>query len=907
MRVVFKYFHQLEIVENVSVDDKCFPLVAGIHPFLTTSPDQSPLYREAALWFKTLVIETVYIDCDKKVIFWLPVLNDVDPEVVSLRRSAPTESGAEDFIPPNAKPLFEDSSHYEFDASLKDMMSKCLNNVRNFIKRKISTEDFNKNVAHILHVYILKSVIFGEEHLYSLNRAKSLIEERLKKAEQRIIEVADNMDKLNKCLYAVMGSILQQENLESEQYLRTCDREFLSVFLHKTEEELERQNLSLEAEQSKVNWAKSNEEEGWKIEELQEKRNKLFKEIEKLIKVREAIKNVISRKEKTRRKVKNSGTVQNCFHNIFKEINRRISVETAALDRLCNDKVNISAAREATVGAIIELSSSNRDSNRDTKFDPDDCVDYLNNGEMIEKPYKWLTFREKVSLVLENTASEPFNIHKRGCEALRDQINLALSEYSLALRPDKPDWAGVLVPGHQSTVNEMTDTSKYISISLSKKNSVKPVFESLVGAPNTDTHSFENPLCSDDVQLRKNNVPLSSKSPAVAADDRSSVYCPSQNDNLLVQLALKALMKQIDNIKGAMQALFCDVVEILAQHHCRETVDSLPDQAELLWKSYERSFCQEMLNDLNKLYYTGLQVGIHSAYQALSKEPLSEVLKGDKILDLFFGSKRESMISSSTLPSVQEESDKISMAKSVSLLSLDIRHCDINDLYKLANDDSYNMTKQITTLDSHDENDDITADSSSSLSSEASNETDVSPKSETDTKPDSGIQEESELFTLEDAGNLPGLTENWSSLSHPGKIAEALDPVLTPFRRYMKKCLDANCFLDKVRYITKAIEDLNRDISRLYGPDHQSACDDIITMLVLALCNMSEDVFVGLYIDLRLLMDILPPFLSGTLYDYNLVSLFAAYDFLFSRNVCNSVIRKYPGSFKRKSERRPFD
>ncbi|KAK6979664.1 hypothetical protein BgiMline_020650 [Biomphalaria glabrata] len=897
MKIVFNLNEQREVVDNVSVDDKCFPLVAGIHPYSLSSTDPSPLSRESALWFKTLAIDTIYIDCNKRLIFWVPVLNDVDPGIVSMRKSAPADSPSETFIPSNATALFEDSSHYEFDASLKDMMGKCTEIVKNYLKKKISTEDFNKKIAHILHVYILKSVTFSEEHLYSLNRAKSLIEERLKKAEMSIVDVADNIDKLNKCLNALMASVLQQENLESELYLRTCDKEFLRVFLNRTEGELERQNLMLEAEQSKVNWAKSNEDVGWKIEELQEKRNKLFKDIEKLIKVREAIKNVISRKEKTKRKVKNADTVPNCFHNIFVEINRRISVETLALDALCNDKVNISAAREATVAAIIELSTSGRNSNRETKFDPDDCTDFLPGTEHVEKPDMWLTFQERVTRVLEHTASEPYKIHKRGCEALRDQINLALSEYSLVVDTGlKSNSVVSYVPGHQGPVSETPDNTLYDSLNLSKRKISKPehvIFEEDTNVNTAALTDHDN----KDIQFRNHTTGTSFKTFRESCSGVSSVL--PQADNITVQLALKSLMKQVDNIKGAMQTLFCDVVETLSIHICQNSVDSVPEQLELLWKSYERSFCQEMLNDLNKLYYTGLQVGIHSAYQALTKEPLHEILKGDKILDLFFGSKPDFVGNSAAVPLVHSALDTISIAKSVSLLSLDIRHCAIDDLYNIANSDSLSLQQKMQ-LDDKDDIDEVVADSASSESSDVSNETETSSNC-TDIKPDSGNEELLSIDETEIAH--PGLSQNWASLSNRDKIAEVLDPVLTPFRKYVKKCLDANCFLDKVRYITKAIEDLNRDISRLYGPTHQSACDDIITMLVLALSNMSEDVFVGLYIDLRLLMDILPTFLSGTLYDYNLVSLFAAYDFLFSRNVCNSVIKKYPGSFKRKSER----
>ena len=87
-------------------------------------------------------------------------------------------------------------------------------------------------------------------------------------------------------------------------------------------------------------------------------------------------------------------------------------------------------------------------------------------------------------------------------------------------------------------------------------------------------------------------------------------------------------------------------------------------------------------------------------------------------------------------------------------------------------------------------------------------------------------------------------------------------------------------------------------MSRLYGPSHQSVTDDIITMLVLALSNMPQDLFIELNVNMRLLVDLLPQFLDGTLFNFNLINLYASYDFLFSKQVCSRVSRRYPGSLK---------
>lgn len=66
MRVLVRFASKTDVVENVSVDDKCLPIVAGIHPYASSSRDTSPLAREAPLWFKTLALEAIYIDCSRR-------------------------------------------------------------------------------------------------------------------------------------------------------------------------------------------------------------------------------------------------------------------------------------------------------------------------------------------------------------------------------------------------------------------------------------------------------------------------------------------------------------------------------------------------------------------------------------------------------------------------------------------------------------------------------------------------------------------------------------------------------------------------------------------------------------------------------------------------------------------------
>lgn len=66
MRVLFQLREKVETIENVSVNDKCFPVVEGKHPYPMSESQSSPLARESALWYKTLAVDAIFIDCDRR-------------------------------------------------------------------------------------------------------------------------------------------------------------------------------------------------------------------------------------------------------------------------------------------------------------------------------------------------------------------------------------------------------------------------------------------------------------------------------------------------------------------------------------------------------------------------------------------------------------------------------------------------------------------------------------------------------------------------------------------------------------------------------------------------------------------------------------------------------------------------
>lgn len=564
-----------------------------------------------------------------------------------MRRTLSDMSDTSGFVPATAKPLYKDSSIYDFDASLKEMMGKCCEVARKFSRKSLSVEEFHKVVAKILHVYILPSVTFTSQDMACLQRALSLVELRLSKAEDDIKNKANTIENLRKSLSKLKSNLLIRENLESETYLRGCKKDFLVAFLKVTESDVDALNIELAAVQRRINWVKDHPDEADCLGQFKERRDNIFLNIEKQIRVREAIKNVISRRELTKRKIKKSEIVNSCFHNIFVEIIRRLEIEDQSLCHLGNDKVSICAAREAVMCTISEVRNCDRSSDRATKFDPVSFLDYQFGVENhMERSSVWLTFQERVAKVLRDKFSLASKCHLDGCQRLTSKICLILSDFRLTKGENH-----TVYEFDESVVEE--DTSCQFSLSLNDVTLRKPTFcaekskrrgavlvnggceswsmyviqpkenaqkvqildvtesfsdletsgsfRTLRGRPFSDTGRGEmmgtcnrGEVTPELQRQAVENVTAEVGHVDSVATNKTECPLKRQRHGMKEQVALGTFMCDVDRLKDQIQAHFLEVIDCLDQELQEEDNDEAlsHEMRELLWRSYERFFCQ---------------------------------------------------------------------------------------------------------------------------------------------------------------------------------------------------------------------------------------------------------------------------------------------------------------------------
>lgn len=595
---------------------------------------------------------------------------DVQPQVSKMSPSP----FLQDFIPAAARPLFTDSSVYDFDASLKEMMLKCSMATHNVSRKFASVDEYHKIIAKLLHIYILPSIHFTRDDLANLLQVKHHIEERLAKVEENIKAKAIAKENVKKCLDQMMDKFLYEENLDSEHYLRTCDRNFLLAILKVVECNVASLNTDLSAVQNMVNWLKEHPGDGRRLGELKARRDQIFADIDKRIQVRETIKNVAFRRDLSKRKQKKCRVATSCLHNMFTEVLKQLEQQDTCLRELGDGKVSICAAREAVLYTLSNITDSDQHSASSSRFEPERLTSFSFDEDKIDKSDSWLPLEGRVAKCLGNRHSVAYICHEHGCQKLISQavhVFRDLHPAELKSRPSQstpPAMVEVQPRDQREDLSCDEDLICQFNLSLSevtmrqsglvtkvsqKRNAVyihkdsqqwRSYFQEAnicdesakICAPDLSCHAVEataynsvvrpglqHPACVDASEGQA--APLSeiaqvrelisgdyilvpghreSSSVDVASTETADVASTEIEESPVKlqrlerrPLTLSVFMDAVEELKGQIQAHLTEVIELLGQ----ETLGTEPDdltfreQQELLWKSYDRFFCQVML------------------------------------------------------------------------------------------------------------------------------------------------------------------------------------------------------------------------------------------------------------------------------------------------------------------------
>lgn len=416
MDLVLKYRDKICNFSGIVLRDFNVPVVNNIELDIQVEP---------AIWFKSLLIESILIDCDLKNVFWQ-------------MKDSPTK-----------RSIFDDSRLEECE-----LFNSAINLISPSNKKPNKSDNMAKEIFRILHLHILPAIILQKEDLPTLNGILSDVENRISQINKQMVTKDTKIQETENILREKRETLLKTENFLNQDILMKCNEAFLAGILEDLNPDIKILNNKLVTLQNCVDMSREPVTDDGKIKQLEwrQKRDEVQSSILKFQSTREAINtNILVRRKKKKKPKK---IVFNEAHESYMEIREQVRCDKSIIKTLFEEKVKTMSVREAIIQACNDLVTAGETTGCDLpKGGERISTDILGSSV---KPKKWLTLNEKILSLLEKESSVVTQAYKNFCSttthrmkeflderALFDKRNadipffISMSEYALPPRKDK--------------------------------------------------------------------------------------------------------------------------------------------------------------------------------------------------------------------------------------------------------------------------------------------------------------------------------------------------------------------------------------------------------------------------------------------------------------------------------------
>jgi hypothetical protein len=432
MNLYLKHGKKLSTVTSIYLKDFHIPAVGTVEIDHTVEP---------AIWFKSLIIDSMYIDCDSRNVFWREKSQDDNTES-ELEEPSP-------FVPRMTRAIYDDGDCEDFE--LFDAVVKLLKAIEH---KTFSEVQRAQEILRILHLYILPELVLKTRDVTLLQDALEMVEGQIATTSKSILGKNSGICLTEKSLKAQRDKLYTENNFESETYLKTCNADFLGELLYDVERDIESLNYDLSSQQSEVDRLREavTDEGRDKLQRIRQARDEIFKSIQKYQAIRETIKNVTVRAPSK----KHNKCKRNHYHEKYLELKGRLLKEKQSVKILCEQKLKMASVREAIVQVRDELlqkeESYGFQTSREGHGTSTDVLELNNN-----KPSKWQTVEDKVKTIVHDGTSGPSMSLKSFCESINTKMKALMKEHDFCnLSADDPSKENGMADGD-------SDEFEYIS------------------------------------------------------------------------------------------------------------------------------------------------------------------------------------------------------------------------------------------------------------------------------------------------------------------------------------------------------------------------------------------------------------------------------------------------------------
>lgn len=415
MNLYLKHGKKLSTVTSIYLKDFHIPAVGTVEIDHTVEP---------AIWFKSLIIDSMYIDCDSRNVFWREKSQDDNTES-ELEESSP-------FVPRMTRAIYDDGDCEDFE--LFDAVVNLLETIEHKSKT-FSESQRAQEILRILHLYILPELVLKTMDVTLLQDALEMVEGQIATTSENILSRNRGICLTENSLKVQRDKLFTLNNFESETYLNTCNADFLGELLYDVERDITSLNYDLVSQQSEVDRLREavSDEGRDKLQRIRQARDEIFVSIQRYQAIRETIKNVTVRARSKKRKK----CQQNVFHEIYLELKDRLLKEKQSVKIFCDQKLKMTSVREALVQVRDELlqkgESYGFQTSREGHGTSTDVLELNNN-----QPSKWQTVEDKVKTIVQDGTSGPSMAFKAFCASINTKMTALVKEHDFFHLPDDP-------------------------------------------------------------------------------------------------------------------------------------------------------------------------------------------------------------------------------------------------------------------------------------------------------------------------------------------------------------------------------------------------------------------------------------------------------------------------------------
>lgn len=403
MYVYLRYGKHIKRFQDVELVDCVEPQVDGI-----TVEGTDP-----AVWFKVLFMDSILVDYDDREVYWN---KETVVEATDIHWTQDDDLSVENVLPfyQNKGKMFNGGC-YDFDVCVDELFdtARLITDEAADTGDEKQEEVLKQSLLRLLHVFILPKIMLNTNDLKDLKSILTTVERHQKDLETIIANKDKQRNSAEKSLEKQRRHLLTQQEFSSENFVSSCNNEFLKEFLKHLQNDVLSANKQFVEFDETIRPLRNSQTESdlVTLKAIRDKRETTFTVLNEAVMARETIKNVIVRKKHINNDemLESKETAVHPKHMIYMETACRYQNVSDELKKLSDKLHGLQTVKKAIIKTMSEIDGHGQSTGHQPAV-----IEPRQRRESVSDD--WLSLSNKVDNLISAKPLGFKNKHKKFCK-----------------------------------------------------------------------------------------------------------------------------------------------------------------------------------------------------------------------------------------------------------------------------------------------------------------------------------------------------------------------------------------------------------------------------------------------------------------------------------------------------------